>query len=534
MSEKGSIKSDTSKVTRSQTKHLRQEDKDKLVLPGLVGPERQSTKRSHSNTSQVSQHSKHSKEPSLTDDESSNEHEYDKPDDNKITESDIKIDVPEVPKEERINILIQDCEKMAQQQENKYIFKPRDALDMIPIFTNEPDSCSLNTFILALQSVKSILPDDLEATVTKMIISQKLKGEPYALINDTTYDKIVDLIKAIQNYCNTNNTTVSLCGEITKLLQLPNESVSKYLRKAKDLRNRIIETVKQEHNLADAKDARVLEMEKVCTKYFIRGLRKDIRPEMKETENLNKAGLEAIEIESMLQNQDRLYTNLLPKTCTLCKNTGHTPEYCTLLTQTLNKEPSCQLCQKSGHTAINCKDKYFCQICDKPGHTATACRETQKGTHCQICKRNGHTALECHFTPVHITKESPVCQLCHKAGHTSDRCLQNTKCFKCDKFGHYSRNCRAQIYTHQYQNTTRYCQFCKTNTHNTQECRSRNKTRIPRTTCSYCKKSGHEIQTCFIKAIRDIQNSRGNSQSLPAREAANRNPFRATQVNQNQ
>lgn len=545
-------------ITRSKTKNLSSEEKEKLVIPGLEGTERKasptSSVKSGKNSSVAELDTENKQDNRQTEDKRDDKDELNELLDeisHRVSNTDTLDDVSDIPNSKRSSELIDAIEQFGilntlrtgvnpfplfyfpdptettmEENNRNYNIRLGDAIVMVPTFSGtDDDKTTFDDFIAGCNDAKNMLPEQAEAPLVQLI-KTKLRGAALERVREkeAEINTIESLIKVLKEICLPKKSTMELCGDLAQTAQLPTENVAIYYNRIRKLFNNLINAYKSENNNNIDND-RKAEWEIACTKQFIKGLQEDIYQSIKERNSLDKAYSEAIELEAIVNTRRKLISNVLPNSCALCKQPGHLVDNCPKIVNVKQVNNNCcQLCKQLGHNAKECKELYLCQICDQPGHTAVNCN-SQKLTppiHCQLCKRTGHSALTCHFAKVNVvtpTTSSITCNICHKQGHAANRCLANVKCHACNKMGHYARFCRN--------NNRKFCQNCKMNNHNTDEC-TINKRNIQRPAqtqnqqriCNYCNKTGHLIQNCFVKqTVEMIKNIQGNLPSLPVREA---------------
>lgn len=487
--------SDDKIVRRSDTKHLKPDEKEQLLGTGLAFEKRKSPRNS----------------PTSSIKSDSTENLSDLFDENseikKLKNTEVTGNLDTKQSQQNFNLLhIPNIQIMA---EETYNVKLRHALEMVPLFSGDNDCTSFENFVAGCQDAQNMLPATAEKNLT-ILLRTKLRGSALQLLRGTSHETLKNFLKALQDIFSPKKTSTELCGELTRLNQNRDELVAHYFNRAKQLQNNLIEAHKVEHDGIISPE-RKREWEQTCAKYFILGLNKDLFPLMKQTNSLDEAGPEAIELENVLKNRIKIHAN---NSCSFCNSTNHNAEVCPLLTNLTKKENDvveCQLCKRKGHKASECKNCYFCQLCNEPGHTAIACRPITPIDYCQLCKKTGHNTKNCHFATVNVTRPTIICRNCKKPGHIASQCLQNIECYACNKRGHYAKDCRS----------TPLCWICKTKGHSPIDCKFRNKSNKPIKQCSYCNKFGHEIGTCFIKNNYDkfTKTAPGNSVGLPPREA---------------
>ncbi|KAI8849858.1 hypothetical protein BC829DRAFT_177078 [Chytridium lagenaria] len=75
---------------------------------------------------------------------------------------------------------------------------------------------------------------------------------------------------------------------------------------------------------------------------------------------------------------------------------------------------------------------------------------------CKFCRKTGHVIKDCK-------ERETQCFLC-KEDHDSMKCPLAEVCFNCYRLGHQRKDC-SQAYSR-----NRYCDFCRTSMHDTEEC----------------------------------------------------------------
>lgn len=440
--------------------------------------------------------------------------------------------------------------------------KVRDVLGMIPLFTGLGTDSTFREFSLACIDAKNALPGESEVNLTSLIRS-RLRDGALETFRNRAPKTIDELIQCLKVYAPPENSLI-LRTELTRLCQKPSETVAAYYSRTKTLENKIIELQKNENNNRITEEEKKSIKTSVCQAFVI-GLKHELFSLMKEKEDLDKAGPEAISLEDLLKTQRALRdVELGNEKCVSCGEKGHEPRNCALLYAKSNSE-KCQLCDRGGHSAKDCKPRnnnsnspekcqlcsemghsardciknnHFnrsikCRICNRFGHETRDCRNNSSRDVCQICQGLGHRADECrHYVSIHVA-QSNTCQTCGLRNHTTSECRRNKPCPKCGKLGHLARDCRTmgncQLCKQpghiartcpQISHQIKICQYCSREGHTAETCY---RLRPPTNTttshyCSFCKSNGHSIETCRVRQAAFTPVSQGNDPPLPSRE----------------
>lgn len=419
-----------------------------------------------------------------------------------------------------------------------------------------------------------MVSEDNEGILAQLIRS-RLRDGALQVVRGSQPISVRDVLDLLKGIYAPRDSSIELYGHLAQLCQRPEENVASYFTRSKDLCYQIIEAKESELDTMISGD-RKLEVEHVCGRAFVLGLKQKIFALMTEKRDLSKAGPEAIKIERQLAMQEMLRSSSFEKEgserCIVCDRTGHPMDSCPKLR---SQENRCQICDNEGHSAKTCRSKEpttFCQLCDQPGHLARQCRSSEnqpkcgncyrlghitrdcrvlagrdrrcqicgrlghpaeqcRGSNresCQICKRFGHSAVDCRYqAPVRVAQLPPICRACSRAGHSEEQCRSFVVCQFCKQTGHIATAC-PQL-TDRSNTPPTQCQYCSKTGHTAERCYQLQSSTRPRQFCSYCKGTNHSVENCFARARQSMAPIKepegpGNSRSLPRREAFTERP----------
>ena len=138
------------------------------------------------------------------------------------------------------------------------------------------------------------------------------------------------------------------------------------------------------------------------------------------------------------------------------------------------------------------KAAVVCHLCKQPGHFARDCRVGAVAIVCQLCSQPGHSAPHCGT--LRSRGQPVVCQMCEKPGHNADRCY------------------RVIGYPVNHSQLT-------------------NVQPVEEKFCRYCKTTGHLIDECNKRAIRNAR-AQGNSQGAPHLSSRPEGPLNPSMSNE--
>lgn len=511
-----------SKLLRSKTKNLTDKEKSLLIVPGLSPPRRRSkSSDTRKIKAEVESEENLSRHASFSDIQSARELKVE------------VIDILSSPSDSEYADTIDDNMVLpegddANNPNNASKIRIPDALQMIPIFSGSKDYATLYEFIAGCKDAKSVLPQNMESMLTKLI-KTKLKGGALQVVRGNSYDTVDELITALKNIYSPGKSSTELCADLSRLVQGEREDVASYFNRASLIQNQLLEQLKEDLGQAEIPAGRITEIEKACAKYFILGLKKDIFPLITEKDSLQEAGPQAIETENMLKNRELLCTSI-KKSCLLCNKIDHDLSDCPTLT---TKQDNCQLCKFPGHHADKCTSFYICQLCGDKTHLASVCPLANTNTNkdiCQLCKLTGHQAKDCVMSPLRVAQVSKsVCSICNKPGHTAQECRSRIRCYNCNKNGHFAKDCRnkrqpSQQYRPRNDNNYGNYNNANNNRNNNNMNTNRNQERQNQLYCTFCNRNGHSNDKCYVKVafdkFQEFNNANaGNAYGPPRREA---------------
>ena len=213
------------------------------------------------------------------------------------------------------------------------------------------------------------------------------------------------------------------------------------------------------------------ELQNAILSSFKKGLKQEIRIELKAHQVVDDAVQEAIEIESSLKKQNSLRNNTTSilfnfetpnpnkiKTvfCHLCKEKNHEALFC--------MKASCVYCKRKEYVSYHCRSdhviKLICKLCSTEGHSIDACKLSMMlSNYCQCCQDMGHGVTQCPTIaeyeqcwkykevgrdPLTCRRDSArvseTCEVCGSASHTARNC-PSALCKRCNNLGHSMKYC---------------------------------------------------------------------------------------------
>lgn len=416
-------------------------------------------------------------------------------------------------------IVLQDCVQLtvkplpAPRMPTNGSLKAKDVVGMIPTFSGSKSDASFADFSEACLDAQKMLNPALEIDLTNMIRT-RLKGSALRTARNGNPQNIKDLLKVLKGIFASRESSSTIHGELSNLIQKDNEDVATYFDRARNLGQHLIEAYKSENDDVISEENEK-KFENLCCKFFVSGLKDEILNQLEEKKDLNKAGTEAINIEEQILHKETLKRNAIFKgnsNCLLCESINHRTTNCPKLEKNLTK---CQLCKFEGHEADHCPNKrnsssIKCHICKRFGHEARNCRDSFNRSReiCQLCKKPGHILDECQqYSRMLImqgtTQNRPSCSLCGMNNHNTQNCYSKLPCPKCGQTGHLARNCTNLFNTNNF-NSNGYSgnNFRRNNNRgNFNNFNGNNRQPVPQSQqsrCEYCRKPGHSMNTCFL------------------------------------
>lgn len=232
----------------------------------------------------------------------------------------------------------------------------RDALEVVPLFSGR--NIPLGQFIEGCEEAKAMLPAESETSLVKLIRT-RLTGEARRSGHGQSFNTINDVITFFEEIYAPSKTLLQLYGELGDVCQYSDEDVITYLNRVRDIGKQIADAYKLEHN-GVIDEAYATQSGKDLTRYFVRGLKPDIRQGMGTVQNMKDARKKAIDLERDLADFD-----------TLRRTTGRRERHEESNTNRVSGRPSRNHTERVNYVQT---ESITCQICKKHGHLANVCQ----------------------------------------------------------------------------------------------------------------------------------------------------------------
>jgi len=152
---------------------------------------------------------------------------------------------------------------------------------------------------------------------------------------------------------------------------------------------------------------------------------------------------------------------------------------------------------------------YRCKQCGIAGHHETQCNRFEV---CGKCLARHNPRSRC-VRRTRTNRDDRTCYKCNKTGHISRDC-RSKSCYRCKQFGHIANDCtlpcsRCNMSGHQPRNcpsSKKKCTTCKGFGHmfydctNSScgkcDCEGHSSFRCPKTFCTQCRSTGHHVKIC--------------------------------------
>lgn len=393
-------------------------------------------------------------------------------------------------------------------------------LDCIPRFNGS--NIKLTSFLDGLTVALQLLPNHLNGELAKLV-RLKLYGEALRSIEDKEFGTIEQITEYLEDVFGSSKTYHDWTGEIAKVRQNKDETVVIYLNKMKEIIKEIKKSARREKRLtAETEQAFLQELDKDCLKFFLRGIRFDIRARMGTPKTFEEACKMAFETEKAfaLDQIDNDVESLQ------LENKGRGAKETRRINIVEMEPPAviCQFCNKQGHVAINCFQL-----------TAKIANSNNQN---QYNNRNNNGQ---NFNNQQRFNRNYDNQQNFRNNSNYRNNFNNQQNFRNDQSGNYNRNNPNNFNNHNNLNNNNDINNNRINSqgpnsqnnNNNQNNNSNNANSIVR--CDFCNKIGHLRQQCF-KLQRQMQEQNQNSLNMrglgstgggqgsqtPARPAASR------------
>lgn len=326
----------------------------------------------------------------------------------------------------------------------------RDAVEVVPLFSGR--NIPLGQFIEGCEEARLMLPPESESSLAKLICT-RLTGEARRSSYGQRFNNVNDVITFFEEIYAPSKTLHQLYGELGGVYQFVDEDVITYLNRVRDIGKQIADAYRLEHNgIID--DAYAVQSERDLTRYFIRGLKQEIRQGMGTLRNMKEARKRAVDLERDLLDLEALRRTPTRKERTedsiLNRARGQPPRDRAERVNYIRMEPNaCQICKRQGHLANVCQYRF-----QQPDRNGISAREPHNPRYSgppppRMNERYPEPRRVQTSRPqqeFHFFREQPMrCQLCNKSGHTADRCWSfpqnpNRPCLRENSPNTYRRN----------------------------------------------------------------------------------------------
>lgn len=220
----------------------------------------------------------------------------------------------------------------------------KDALDLIPRFNGQ--NIPLSQFLDGCEEAKNILPDTAEAELAKLL-RMRLYGEALSAARGQTFKAISEVTEFFEKIFGSGKTYHDWLGELAKIKQKHSETVISYINRLAEVEKEILKAAIHERR-ATERETFTRKLREDCLKFFLRGLRWEIRARMGVPTTLKNAREQALEIEkefacSVLEQEESAPREKNSNSRRVHMVSGNDPGVLI-----------CAFCRRSGHGAVNC------------------------------------------------------------------------------------------------------------------------------------------------------------------------------------
>ena len=379
----------------------------------------------------------------------------------------------------------------------------KDALDLIPRFNGQ--NISLTQFLDGCQEALSILPQDYEAELAKLI-RMRLYGDALNSVRGQNFKEISEITEFLETVYGSAKTFHDWEGELARIKQKSNETVIVYLNRLKEIESEIFKAAKREKRFTE-KEEYEKELESDCIKFFLKGLRWEIRARMGKPATLKEARELALEVEreyacSVIEDDVKEENKI---------KTSRENKRVNVVNQDI-EQITCAYCKRIGHGAVNCVTlaKYYGQqrVSQNNSNGQNGFNSNNFNGQNRSGQNNGQNISARNFS----------------GGGNNPR---NFASNEITNFGGWNAgNRRAPFLPNEnnrnngrnfdnYQNGRNFNNFQNNRINQNGVSGNRQEMRTP--TCFYCGKLGHIQPDCFkyqLHSRRNAQQNQGNSEDL--------------------
>ncbi|CAK9824011.1 Retrovirus-related Pol polyprotein from transposon 412, partial [Anthophora retusa] len=360
----------------------------------------------------------------------------------------------------------------------------REAVEAVPSY--DGTNISVFQFIRACKRAKELVSPHAEGTLARLIIN-RLKGRAYLAIEDEPCSSIRDLCDIMRIIFGPQKNVEQYRGALASTYQLPDEHIIDYVSRIKDLRSAIIDCERGSRHVD------LLEVDDFALRCFSDGLIPEIRHllMLSQPSTLSEAFVKARELYRRLE---------------LDRERQRTAQKATYSAKAAQRNPEIDIPLQRTATAPRASVPKTCSYCKNIGHTIDECHKRRYNN----AMRNGgiHSTVKratvTKDATIARTEESVLAAKTRETGEASRLAARTGERQTCRTFAQTSEPPRS--YRDNYDQTRRDYREPQYQRDSRQPSR-------PTKSCSYCKYPGHDIHECRKREYNNKRNQ-GNEQTL--------------------
>ena len=307
-------------------------------------------------------------------------------------------------------------------------FSIKDTLEMIPKFSGKAEE--LEAFVIGCGRARNMIPPENEYELTQLI-QTRLLGEASRATLDQTFSNVNKLTEFMEFAFGHPKTSNELNGELSQLRQKEKETIIIFANKIKEVGRKI-----KKARLIEGRHTDDNEIERDLTRFFLKGMRFEIRNRIIPYASLEDNIKEAIRVErdTCIYNEVKVADKEIKvvnagnkERCQLCNSNQHLASECEKVivkqSSDKNKPIQCQICNKLYHSAADCRSRLKCNHCGKTGHEIDKCFSNPANKKPAVQSNNNTNPK-----PASTNTEAGVeCYYCHAKGHRIAVCRKRIR-----------------------------------------------------------------------------------------------------------